>query len=115
MRHHDKNSKFGRKTGSRKAFLKSLSRNLVLRGRMQTTEARAKAIRPLVEKMVTKAKRASLADRRALIAALGDARMAGKLIKTAEGYKERQGGYLRIVKMGPRKGDAAPMALIEFV
>ncbi|MES2202938.1 MAG: 50S ribosomal protein L17 [Patescibacteria group bacterium] len=115
MRHVDKNKKFGRKTGPRKAFLKSLSRNLIIRGGIRTTEARAKAIRPLVEKMLTKAKRGSLADRRLLIAELGDVRVAGKLIKTAEAYKERTGGYLRIVKMGPRKGDAAQMAIIEFV
>ncbi len=115
MRHSDHNRKFGRERGPRRAFLKSLSRNLILHGRIKTTEARAKELRPLVEKMVTKGKTATLANRRLLIAELGDSRVAGKLIKTAESYKERTGGYLRITKMGPRKGDAAPMAIIEFV
>ena len=82
---------------------------------MQTTEARAKEIRPLVEKMMTKGKNPTLANRRLLIAEIGDERAAGKLVKMAESYKERAGGYIRIVKMGPRKGDAAPMAIIEFV
>jgi len=115
MRHGDKNRKFGRERGQRRAFLKSLSRNLVLRGRIRTTEARAKEIRPLVEKLITRGKNPTLANRRMLIAQLGEAQTAQKLIKTAEQYKDRSGGYLRIVKMGPRRGDAAAMAIIEFV
>lgn len=115
MRHHNKNRKFGRETDQRAALLKSLARSLVLRGRIKTTEAKAKEIRPFVEKLVTRGKTATLATRRALISKLGDANTASKLIKTAEGYKDRKGGYLRIVKMVPRKGDASPMALIEFV
>ena len=115
MKHHKKIKKFGRERGQRRAFLKSLARNLVLRGRIRTTQARAKTLRPLVEKLLTKGKNPTLANRRALVSQLGDARMANKLIKTAEGYKERRGGYLRIVKMGMRRGDAAHMALIEFV
>ena len=90
-------------------------RSLVLKGKIQTTEARAKEIRPMVEKLTTRAKNATLANRRALIAQLGDEGTARKLIKTAAGYQERAGGYVRIVKMAPRKGDAAALALIEFV
>ncbi len=115
MRHGNVNRKFGRKTDERRALLRSLARSLVLEGRIQTTEARAKEIRPLVEKLVTRGKVASVANRRLLISALGDEITAAKIIKTAEAYIERPGGYLRIVKMGPRKGDASPMALIEFV
>jgi large subunit ribosomal protein L17 len=115
MRHGNVNRKFGRKTDERRALLRSLARSLVLEGRIQTTEARAKEIRPLVEKLVTRGRSATVANRRLLIAALGDEVTATKLIKTAENYMERPGGYLRIVKMGPRKGDASPMALIEFV
>lgn len=115
MRHGNVNRKFGRERGQRKAMLASLARNLIIKGRIKTTEARAKEIRPMVEKMVTKGKTATLASRRALIAALHDERVVRKLVKTADTYKERSGGYLRIVKMGPRKGDAAPMAIIEFV
>lgn len=115
MRHGNVNRKFGRERGQRKAMLASLARNLIIKGRITTTEARAKEVRPMVEKMVTKGKAVTLAGRRSLIASLGDERSVAKLIKTAGGYTERSGGYLRIVKMGPRKGDAAPMAIIEFV
>lgn len=115
MRHGNTNRKFGRETNQRAALLKSLARSLVLKGRIQTTEAKAKEIRPLVEKLVTRGKNDTLFSRRMLIAALGDTATAQKMITTAQGYKERSGGYLRITKMGPRKGDAARMAVIEFV
>ena len=115
MRHGNVNRKFGRERGQRRAFFKSLARNLVLKGRMQTTEARAKEIRPMVEKLITKGKNPTLANRRMLISTLGDARIAQKVITLAEEHKGRTGGYTRIVKMAPRKGDAARMAMIEFV
>ncbi len=115
MRHGNHNRKFGRQTDERRALLKSLARSLVLEGRITTTEAKAKEIRPLVEKLVTRGKVDSVNNRRLLVASLGDETTASKLIKTAELYKERDGGYLRIVKTGPRKGDASPMAIIEFV
>lgn len=115
MRHGNVNRKFGRETNQRAALLKSLARSLVLEGRINTTEAKAKEIRPIVEKLVTRGKIPSLSNRRMLIAQLGDEKTAAKLIETAEGYKERAGGYLRITKMGPRKGDASKMAVIEFV
>lgn len=115
MKHHRTNRKLGRERNQRKALLKSLARSLVLKGRIQTTEAKAKEIRGMVEKLVTRGKQASVANRRFLITALGDAHTAAKLIKTSEAYKERPGGYLRVIKMAPRKGDAAAMALIEFV
>jgi large subunit ribosomal protein L17 len=115
MRHGNVNRKFGRTTGQRDALLKSLARSLVLRGRMQTTEAKAKEIRPLVEKMVTRGRSDTLANRRHLIAQLGDEKVAGMLIKKAQAYDGRPGGYLRITKMGQRKGDGAAMAVIEFV
>ncbi len=115
MRHGNNNRKFGRMKGPREALLKSLARSLVIRGRITTTEAKAKEVRPLVEKMLTRGKTDSVASRRMLVAQLGDIKTANKLIKTAQNYKERAGGYTRIVKMVPRKGDASPMALIEFV
>lgn len=114
MRHGDKNKKFGRERNQRKALMRSLSRSLALRGKMLTTLAKAKATRPLIEKMLTRAKRGTIADRRALVAQIG-APVAKKLIERAAVYKERQGGYVRIVKMGRRLGDAAQMAIIEFV
>ncbi len=115
MRHHNNNRKLGRETGQRGALLKSLCRSLVIKGSMHTTEARAKETRKVVEKLVTKAKNPTLANHRLLISALGDESAAKKLIIKAVDYKERAGGYTRIVKMGPRKGDASPMAMIEFV
>ncbi len=115
MRHHNTNRKFGRTSGQRRALLRSLARSLVLRGRITTTQARAKEVRPFIEKMLTRAKKDTQANRRILIASLGDNTVAVKLIKTAENYTTRAGGYVRIVKTGPRKGDASPMALIEFV
>lgn len=115
MRHHNHNRKFGRTKSQRAALLRSLSRSLVLKGRMQTTEAKAKEVRPLIEKMVTRARTGTLASRRMLIVALGDAHAANKLMTTAKGYEGRAGGYTRITKLSPRKGDAAAMALIEFV
>lgn len=115
MRHGNVNRKFGRERGQRKALLRSLARNLLVRGRMETTLAKAKEVRPMVEKLVTRAKNPTLANRRVLIATLGSVESAQKVITIAENHKARTGGYLRIVKMGPRKGDAASMALIEFV
>ena len=115
MRHGNNTRKFGRKTDERRALLRSLARSLVLEGRIKTTEARAKEIRPMVEKLLTRGRNATLTNRRMLVSQLGDVKTADKLIKTAEGYAGRAGGYLRIVKTGPRKGDASPMAIIEFV
>lgn len=115
MRHGNNVRKFGRPTNQRNALLKGLARNLVIKGKIKTTEARAKEIRPLVEKLVTRAKAVTLAGRRILIAELGDVTTANKLIRTAAAYTERKGGYIRITKMGPRKGDGAAMAVIEFV
>jgi large subunit ribosomal protein L17 len=90
-------------------------RSLVVKGRIQTTEAKAKELRPSIEKLVTKGRVASLANRRLLALELGDARVANKLVKTAERYKGRSGGYTRITKLVPRRGDAAKMAVIEFI
>lgn len=115
MRHGNVNRKFGREKNQRNALLKSLARSLVLRGHIKTSLAKAKEIRPLVEKMITRGKRDTLQNRRMLATALGDERLAGKLIKTAANYTGRSGGYLRITKMGARMGDAAEMAVIEFV
>ncbi len=95
--------------------MKSLARSLVLRGKIQTTIAKAKEIRPYVEKLITRGRTDTLSNRRLLISTLGDEKAVTKLISTAKTYDGRTGGYLRIVKMGPRKGDAAEMAIIEFV
>ncbi len=117
MKHHNKNRKFGRKTDERRALLTSLTRSLVLKERIKTTEARAKEIRPRVEKLISKGRTDSLATRRALISTLqGDEQTVKKIMGTlSPRYKERHGGYLRIIKAPRRKGDASPMAVIEFV
>lgn len=118
MRHHNQNRKFGRKTNVRRAFLRSLSRALVMEGRIMTTEARAKEIRPIVEKMITRAKADNTITSVRLIASSmgGQIDVAQKLVRDiAPKYSTRNGGYIRIMKVPARQSDAAPMALIEFV
>ena len=115
MRHGNVNRKFGRKTDERRALLRSLARSLALEGRITTTEARAKELRGSLEKLITRAKSDTVTTRRTLRARRGDEKAVGKLIAAATLHKDRQGGYLRIVKLAPRKGDAAKMAVIEFV
>ena len=116
MKHGDKKRKFGMERKGRRALLKSLINALVREEKIITTEAKAREIRPLVEKMITKAKVGDLAARRLLGARLGSDISAKKLVGTiASRYKERAGGYTRITKMTPRKSDASPQAMIAFV
>ena len=119
MRHHNSVRKFGRESNQRLALIRSLAKNLILNGRIMTTVARAKEVRPFVEKLVTKSRTDSLATRRYLVShlALGDDAepMTKLMTDLAPKYKERAGGYTRIVKVNARKGDASPMAVIEFV
>jgi large subunit ribosomal protein L17 len=116
MKHHDKNRKFGRKTDQRSAFLRSLMRALVLHESIETTEARAKEIRPRLEKLITRSKTDSLAARRIVSSRVHDPVVVKKLFETiAPRYKTRPGGYLRITKTGYGKSDARPLAIIEFV
>ena len=115
MRHHNANRKFGRKTDQRKALLRSLAYSLIMKGKIKTTEAKAKEIRPFVEKLVTFGKKSTLASRRELDTRVG--RIAGKKVALvlSPKYKETKGGYTRITKMIRRKADGAPMAIIEFI
>lgn len=114
MRHQNKNKKFGRERNQRKALMRSLAVSLIKEGQIQTTEAKAKALRPYVEKLVTKAKKNNLASRRIVTSKIGNS--ADKLFKeVAVHYKDRSGGYTRITKLGFRGGDGSPMAKIEFV
>ncbi len=117
MRHHNANRKFGRSKNQRHALLKGLAASLIQHGRIMTTEAKAKELRPNVEKLVTKAKNPTLASRRLLLAGFyNNELVVSKLINDiAPRYTERPGGYTRIVKLAARKGDASPMAIIEFV
>jgi large subunit ribosomal protein L17 len=115
MRHHNSNRKFGREAGPRKAMMKSLAKNLVEHKHIETTEAKAKELRPFIEKLVTKAKVGDLAATRNLVAVIGKDMTATLIKKIAPDYKSRTGGYTRIVKLPRRKSDAAKMAVIEFV
>ncbi len=119
MRHHNTNKKFGRETNTRRALMRSLAIALITKEHIETTEAKAKAIRSYVEKLVTKAKDDSLATRRLLNSRLGSGGdiAAKKLVEDlAKRYKDRAGGYTRVVKTRNRTGsDGAAMAIIEFV
>ena len=116
MKHQKKGRKLSRKTGPRKALFKSLIHNLIISEKIKTPEAKAKEIRPLVEKLITKAKKDSVSNRRLVFQKLNNNSDVRKLFeKIAPKYKERRGGYTRIVKFPPRKRDAAKMAAIEFI
>ncbi|MDP2629173.1 MAG: 50S ribosomal protein L17 [Candidatus Harrisonbacteria bacterium] len=108
--------KFGRKKGQRAMFIQGLANNLIMSGRIQTTEARAKAIRPVVERLVSTAKKNDLASFRRLLSKLPKQSAEKLYYEIAPKYKEREGGYLRITKVDSRrKRDAAEQSVIEFV
>ncbi len=117
MRHHDRNRKLGRRDSSRRALLRSLAVSLIEHGKITTTEAKAKELRPFVERLVTHGKSGTLASRRLTISRLGGNEKATKKLfeSVAKKYEGRAGGYTRILKLGSRGNDAAPMAVIEFV
>jgi large subunit ribosomal protein L17 len=115
MRHHDSKRKFHREEGQYTALMKSLVHALVEQEHIETTLAKARELRPMVEKMVTKAKANTLANRRLLAARIGSDESAKKLMTIATKYATRPGGYTRIVKLPRRKKDGSEMALISFV
>lgn len=107
--------KFKRERKARRALLKSLFQALIEREKIITTEAKAKELRPLAEKLISKARNGTLAGRRELAKYLTEKNL-NKLFKVlGPKYKERDGGYLRIIKTGLRKADSAKTAVIEFV
>lgn len=108
--------KLGRDSSARKALFRSVLTSFFRHGRIETTEAKAKEVSGLADQLITLAKRGDLASRRAAIARLYDEDVVRKLFsEIADKYKDRQGGYTRILKLGSRRGDAAPMALLELV
>jgi large subunit ribosomal protein L17 len=111
------NKKFGRLRGERIAFMRNLCNDLIRNGKIETTETRAKAIRPDVERLVTYAKAQTLASRRLILSRVNNARVTKKLYEEiGPRYAERKGGYLRITKLAQsRKRDGTRMARIEFV
>lgn len=116
MRHNVKKTTLGRRAAPRRALFRSLAEGLVLHGAIKTTEAKAKALRRVVEPLVTKAKKNTLAARRRILRVLYTEKAVKKLMEEiGPRYKDRQGGYTRIIKLGQRVNDAAPMARIEFV
>jgi large subunit ribosomal protein L17 len=111
-----KSRRFGGDAAHQRLMMGNLVASLIAAEGLVTTEAKAKALRPIAEKMVTKAKKGNVAAQRDVVAFIGDKDMAHKLfVEIAPRYEDRQGGYTRILKLGPRHGDNAPMAKIEFV
>lgn len=117
MRHHSNVRKFGRTRSQRQALLKGLMLALIAHGRIETTEAKAKELRPMIEKMVTKANVGTLASRRLVTSRLYNLTAEAKNLidNIAPKYKGREGGYTRITKLPRRAGDASKMAVIEFI
>jgi len=116
MRHRMSGRSFSRSSSHRKAMFKALCHALIKHEQITTTLPKAKDLRPIIEKLITLGKRGGLHARRQAIAVLQDAKMADKLLTTlADRYRDRHGGYTRIIKAGFRYGDAAAMAVIEFV
>jgi large subunit ribosomal protein L17 len=116
MYHRKSQRRFGRTSEHRQAMFANLAAALIKHEQIITTLPKAKDLRPVVEKLVTLGKRGDLHARRLALAKLGDAAMVKKLVDVlGPRYKERHGGYTRIMKAGYRYGDAAPVAVIEFV
>ena len=117
MRHNYKGRKLGTDFAHTKAMKRSLVQALFLNDRIKTIESRAKEIRPDVDKIITWAKKGDLHSRRLAIAKLGDKELVREIFeKVAQGmFQDRQGGYTRIMKLGNRKGDNAPMVIMELV
>jgi len=116
MRHLKKGRKLGTDASHTKAMLRSLAIAVFTHERIKTTETRAKEVRPLVEKIITWAKKGDVHSRRLAMAELGDKELVHKIFADiAPRFEGRDGGYTRILKLGPRKGDAAPMVIMELV
>jgi large subunit ribosomal protein L17 len=117
MRHRRQRNKLSRDSAHRKALLRNLQRELIQHERIQTSQAKARAVKPKVEKLITLAKRGDLHARRQAMSALGqDKFLVHKLFEeVAPRYAERPGGYTRIVKLGPRRSDSTEMVFLELV
>lgn len=116
MRHRSNVKTLDRKKGPREALLRNLTASVILYEKVKTTEAKAKAVRPLVEKAITSGKKPTLASRRKLLSFFYTEQPVNKIFEVlAPKYKERAGGYTRIVKIGPRKNDGAQVVQIELV
>ena len=111
-----KGPRFGGDAAHQKAMMGNLVASLIAAEALVTTEAKAKALRPVMEKMITKARKGGVHNQRQVVSFIRDKDMAHKLFEDiGPRYLDRPGGYTRILKLGPRHGDNAPMARIEFV
>ena len=115
MKKQKKGRKFNRKIDQRRALMRSIARSLILNGRIETTEAKAKELSPYIEKKITKAKKGDLSAKRELLKDFSNKVVKKLTEEIAPLYKNRHGGYTRIMKTGVRKRDSAKMAIIEFV
>jgi large subunit ribosomal protein L17 len=116
MRHARSGKKLGRDPAHRKALYSNLAGALIEHGRIRTTEAKAKAVKPIAEKMITLGRRGDITARRQAVAFLRSKDVVHKLFTdVAPRFADRPGGYARIVKLGPRQGDAAEMVYLELV
>ena len=116
MRHQRKGKKLGRDSAHRKALYSNLTGALIEHGRIKTTVAKAKAVKPIAEKMITLGRKGDLSARRQALAYLRSQEVVHQLFaEVAPRFADRPGGYLRIVKLGPRYGDAAEMVYLELV
>jgi len=116
LRHQRSGKKLGRDSAHRKALYANLTASLIEHGRIRTTETKAKAVRPIAEKMITLGREGSIHARRQALAFLRAQEVVHKLFsEVAPRFAGRPGGYTRVVKLGPRQGDSAPMAYLELV
>jgi large subunit ribosomal protein L17 len=116
MHHGKTGSKLGRTSSHREAMLRNMVTSIIKHERIRTTDTKAKELRKLAEKMITLGKRGSLHARRQALAVVRDKDMVSKLFgELAERYRNREGGYTRIIKAGYRFGDNAPVSIIEFI
>lgn len=116
MRHRVAGRRLSRSSAHRKSLFRNLTTDLFRHERIRTTEAKAKAIRPQAERLITLAKRGDLHSRRLAARDVKDPEILRKLFDDlAERYEDREGGYVRVHKLGPRKGDAAPLVLLSLV
>lgn len=116
MRHNKSGRRLGRNSSHRKAMLRNMVTSLLDQEKITTTDARAKEVRKLAEKMITLGKKGDLHARRQALSVVQDKKVVAKLFdRLAPRYTERNGGYTRIMKVGNRAGDNAPVSIIEFV
>jgi large subunit ribosomal protein L17 len=116
MRHQKAGRKLGRNSSHRKAMFKNMVTSLFIHQQLETTDAKAKEVRSIAEKMITLAKRGDLHARRQALAYIMDKKVTHRLFDEIQGnYHDRQGGYIRIIKKGIRNGDGAPTSIIQLI